>query len=348
MLFVVGFARTTHSPNAQGKKSLQTDKILLSQLIQNQMKKIFYFLTVLCLFLSCHKGEDITPIMGECTDNFPANMNFFEIDNHFPKNYPVSVTYNPLNSNEWIVSLQNRSKKTGAISTEVYVYNTHKKRKYRLIENVFCGSNISNDGWIAFSKDEAIWKIKTDGTGLTQLTNFSACDLNWNPDASILNVFVDGELRMIRNGVMQAFRDVYHLSDHFSQGSWDNTGTKIILKSGDTNGPYLALYDTVSQTYTKLPTDDNTSMKWLQDSKSVLLYNRQGISIMDIYTLEPTLIREKCRSRIYSSLNQSPDGTKLIGVRNDSKYIKENIFELDIYVIEMNTDGTNERRINID
>lgn len=25
MLFVVGFARTTHSPNAQGKKSLQTD-----------------------------------------------------------------------------------------------------------------------------------------------------------------------------------------------------------------------------------------------------------------------------------------------------------------------------------
>lgn len=27
MLFVVGFARTTHSPNAQGKKSLQTENI---------------------------------------------------------------------------------------------------------------------------------------------------------------------------------------------------------------------------------------------------------------------------------------------------------------------------------
>lgn len=298
--------------------------------------------------VSCHKDEDITPAMGECTDNFPENMNFFEIDNRFDKNFPVSVTYNPLNSNEWIVSLQNRSKKTGLTSTDVYIYDIQKKCKHLLIESPFCGSNISKNGWLAFSRDGSIFKIKTDGSELTEIANATACDLNWNPDASILNVFIDGELRMIRNGVMQAFRDVYQLSDHFERGYWDNSGTKIILKSGDINGPYLALYDTVSRTYTKLPTDDNTAMTWLQDGKSVILYNRQGISIMDIHTLESTIIREKCRSRIYSSLNQSPDGTKLIGIRNDIKHIKENIFENDIYVIEMNADGTNERRIWID
>lgn len=315
------------------------------------MKKIFYSLLIIFMFLSCHKDEDITPSWGECIDNFPEYDSFqvfTEFEYQEPKHYPQFVNYNPLNPNELIVSFLNTRKLKGLGTNTLYLYNRSKKCKQKLVENPFCSSNISQNGWLAFSKDGSIFKIKTDGSELTEIANFAACDLSWNPDASILNVFVDGELRIIRNGLMQQFRDVYQLSDHFGRGYWDNTGTKIILKSGDTNGPYLALYDTVNRTYTKLPTDDNTHMTWLQDSKSVILYNRAGISVMDIYTLESTLIRESCRSRIYSSLNQSPDGTKLIGIRNDIKHVKKNIFENDTYIIEMNIDGTNERRIWID
>ena len=76
------------------------------------MKKLLYFLITIFCFLSCHKDLDIPPVIGDCSEDgdFPAVGFVSGSDQtvHFPNCYPEKVNYNPDNSNELIIWLQNK------------------------------------------------------------------------------------------------------------------------------------------------------------------------------------------------------------------------------------------------
>ncbi len=314
------------------------------------MKKYNIFILVFIAFIfSCRPtDEDITPVLGECDSNFPENLHIIGLsDSKEARKYPISAYYNPLNQNELLV-YEKKKEPSGLMSMDLYLFDRTKKCKKKIVDNLFLGSsNISENGWIAFVKNGETWKIKTNGSQLSKVTNFLASNLNWNPDASSLLLFADGELKIAENGTVRNLRDVYGLSDQFDFGYWDYTGTKLLLKSGDINGPYISTYDTVSHSYNKLMYSQNNGyMDWLRDNLHVIWYNNEGISILNTETGESTLIRSECESRIYFSLKPSPDGTKIIGIRNDIIWIKGQTFENDYNIIEMNIDGTNERRID--
>lgn len=308
------------------------------------MKKLIYFLITIFCFLSCHKDIDITPIIGDCNDDdFPEPSRGTSFTYNDPKEYPVSVNYNPTNPNELIVSW--KTEKTGRV--DVYVYDREKRKKRLLIENLFCGSNISQDGWIAFCKDNALWKIKTDGSQLTKIADFLVCGLDWNPDGTMLSFFADSKIRVIQNGIVQTLDDLYGLNAFATHAKWDYSGTKIALSNTS-----VSIYDTITKEYTKLEVIDgaNPGIAWLRNGHEILWNNWSGIYKTDIYTQATTQIRDICRSRVEGIMMQSQDGSKLIGIRYDYRYVGKKKYDIDsdIYVIEMNTDGSNERRIWID
>ncbi len=318
------------------------------------MKKYNIFILVFIAFIfSCRPtDEDITPVLGECEDVFPdfdtvVVFGDLPIEQRRDKTYPQSVSYNPLNNNELIITV--RKKKASGDELDLYLFDRTKKCKNKILDSrpSSTSSIITENGWIAFGKNGALWKIKTDGSQLTQLTNFLPIIYTLSPDGSSLLFRANQQLQLLKNGEIKPITEVYPLSGTFMNGRWDYSGTKLYLEHATVTGGYLGMYDTVTQIYQEYPyTQFNSNVEPLREPNKVIWYNEEGISILNVETGESTLLRSICESRSYTSLRTSPDGTKIIGIRHDARHIRKDIYEWDIYIIEMNIDGTNERRID--
>ena len=80
------------------------------------------------VFSCTHTDEDITPILGECEDVYPTFTSAFgnlPIEQRRDKTYPQSVSYNPLNSNELIITV--RKKKASGDELDLYLFDRTKK-----------------------------------------------------------------------------------------------------------------------------------------------------------------------------------------------------------------------------
>lgn len=311
------------------------------------MKKIIYFLITIFLFLSCHKDEDITPTIGNCSIDdadfpIPDSNTYFNGDlngTKLPNCYPSVVNYSPTNSNELIIWYENKA------GMYIYRYDRIKKKKSLIVKDVFCSSIVNENGWIAYTKDNTLWKIKTDGSENTKIVDYFVCNLYWNTDGTMLSFFADGSFHIIKNDTVYNLSNFYDLEGYYNIMQWDYSGTKIALSGS-------LIYDIPTKKIISLTnTNENCfDIIWLRNGHEIIWDDWTGIYKTDIYTQETTQMRDKCKSRKEFICMNSLDGSKLIGIRYDYKYVDKRKYDIkgEVYVIEMNADGSNERRIWID
>jgi hypothetical protein len=118
---------------------------------------------------------------------------------------------------------------------------------------------------------------------------------------------------------------------------------------------YVSTYSTMTKTKLKLfekevlpnaQFDHFFSMSWHPNSKICFIISFSGLWSYNIETKEQVFIRPTvCKSRSYTSVNVSSDGTKLIcGVHLYKPIGVRNVLNKDIITI-MNIDGSCEKRV---
>ncbi len=179
----------------------------------------------------------------------------------------------------------------------------------------------SPDGeWIAFNIGTQIYKIKKDGSELTQLTfegrNFSS---DWSPDGerlAITNSLSGITLILASDGkVIQSLHGAGGVTD------WNADGTATNGVRVDDWAKFL-IYDlnlnTVTQELDASPGEDNRDPKYSPDGSRIVFQNPRGIWVMnangkDLRRIIPSHLYWNYRPEIYSAYpSWHPDGKHII------------------------------------
>lgn len=296
---------------------------------------------------SCKKDPPIYPEDG-CYD-FPESSSFFGYNVIFPENSFEAPFYSSVNPVE-IFYIQNYN--------EVGHPNELRSRNLitgtdRLIvsDGVWGQSDMNSGEWILFNHaDNQVWKIKSNGDSLTQLTvsglNHSA---RWSPTGDrfiyrhesgsayyAIIADVDGNPLDTLNGFNYAY------------GDWSPDG--MCISCWEMNGglPTIIYYDLNDQTthaVTSLSNADNIvySQNWSPDGESIYLTAHDGIYKVNVATHTCVLLMASCESKTHFFVCVSPTGGKIAVDRTVSWIEGENDMPFEEYIVELNSDGTGER-----
>ncbi len=313
----------------------------------------YIFLIGIILTLSTCKVDE--PIFVDCAPFYYPDGHLFDIETiTYPegeKNFGY-IRSNPNNSKELIFY-----GKMGYPVEGIYKYNIETFQSELIIAaNVMNHIDFSSSDWIIFDSKYDIFKCKSNGDSITQLTftdrNFWPV---WSPDGSQILyqrwsdegtewVIIDDEGNYIE-------KPPFKMGDQIS--SWSPDGKKIIFdRTSDacvegTRGLFYYNFDNNEVVdITKAIAGicyPSGFIDWYNDSNTILisagLY--RGIYRANILTMETEVIQEACSTNRYLSFTLMADNSTIIAVKKDVKQNPElwyNTFE-DISVIQINPDG---------
>lgn len=309
--------------------------------------KYILFLFILTTIAGCrYNKEEIDdpvvdpPIEAECVElgDPPGLLEWTYVSDGQPDYF--QPCYNPNNVNEIIYSTN---------GSKVYKYNfiTHERTF------IFEGTQIAaacwgSNGWILLNPNDAnVWKIRDDGTELTQLT-FSGQDYSphWNTEGTMFVVSrsFNGPHKTILFTDIGEPMDTMNWVNVGNNSSWlhptyivsmSNTGPKVFDPYGD------------SLVYWHEGNFQNaTASEWISNTEFVWAY-RNGIYRTNYVTGQTTQIKESCYSRLYLFPTYHAASNKLIWRRSNLTHLHDNIVEATSRLYMMNTDGTGEAEIHI-
>lgn len=223
-----------------------------------------------------------------------------------------------------------------------------------MISNVnYCGYRMSWSltDWIIFNQTlYNIWKIKSDGSGLIQLTslgeNFSPV---WKPDGQFFLYYTTtgGFFPIIadENGT-----PVDTININATMYSW-STNDVILHSTNYQSIAVMALYNIGDHTLTPLTEIPYYGVvEWLPDNINFIARRDSDGTLWKINTQtgETTLIKEPCGDKyLYGSFSVSPDGTKLLMERIDAIMVDSFHYKINNDIVLMNIDGSNEQIIEL-
>ena len=308
------------------------------------------FCALLFISVGCQK-EDVDQ-KQVCKDIPPSSSPFgYEIVG--TSRLMNRICFNPNNADE-IAFLKPQEEGISALWT----WNLKTNQQKKLVEHIWFQPDWSNQGWIAFTRPDAhIWKIKSNGDSLTQVTfkneNYYP---NWSSDGKslLLRRVTNNNAYVVRldNSGKELFATDKIGGTAFQRISPD--GTKISGVTMDYDVKYVIGYYTVPD-FSFIPLkefDVSHSGKgfilgaaWHPDSKTLFWSNQFGLFKSDIFTNNTILLKKGCNSRIFMHPAVSPDGNTLvverldISVEGNTKYQDMNIWMMDL-------NGNNERKFN--
>jgi hypothetical protein len=256
--------------------------------------------------------------------------------------------YNPKNSNEFVCVQSNASDTASSPIQSLISFNVETGFKTVIYKgDIMNQPKWGSQGWIVFTSwpDQQLWKIKSDGTSLTQITYDADCKhdfADWNPDGNKI-VFdftkANGSFnsRIIDiNGNL-----VKDLDTSFGGNSiWLADGISI---AGINHGqPHIINLNTGA--ITKIP---YFGWRWFPDQKSWLTSNSSGLFVYRsaINTLQK--IRNNCQNNQYNFFSISNDGTKILADRTFRKLLDSLTILQEQDIVIMNANGSGEQVINI-
>jgi len=165
--------------------------------LQEMKKWIYLGLCSAILFAGCKKDKTVAvgcpwPVsqfaLDTVTDSLQSCMSIYGYTTKHVNHYDYfNPTFNPNNSNEFcFLRVDNQSQQRS-----IYTYDLCSQVLTHVTDNVFSDLSWSKKDWIAFSDGSNIWKVKSGGDSLTQLTfRSNSCYWPyWNPDGSKLAFF---------------------------------------------------------------------------------------------------------------------------------------------------------------
>lgn len=199
--------------------------------------------------------------------------------------------------------------------------------------------------WILFNYDEEIWKIKSNGDSLTQLTfgtyNFSP---EWSMDCT---KFIYRDQKIQKNIIANS--DGVHL-DTIDVGGFDIPCWQhdtMICGVGpawaSTANPYNNTWDIV---YDFEDTGFCGSAQWID--KQNFIWTCHGIYMSNYLTKETTVIKSSCNAKIYLYPSYCPSADKIYFLVLNRRLKNINTIENTTQIKMMDTDGSDEVEILID
>lgn len=320
----------------------------------------FLILTTFSLMLLCIGGCKKDPHLlsngSDCSD-FPMSSSSigYQYQNRNPTLDRKAACFNPNNIAEIVLTIGDSLNSAG---DNLYTLNLNTGQKTFLASNAWYQPKWSANNWIVFNRiDSQIWKIKSNGDSLTQLTFYGEnYDPEWSPDGNKL-IFRQEISPMF--SVMVTTQNGYKLDSmantFYGRGAWAPNSTKIATIFNAFTGHNIGLIDIQSKTvnaitsYSEQSSTAKTiinSMDWSNDSQSVFWCSGYGLYKTDVNTGTTTQLKFGCDRKYYMYPSISPDGQKIIVERIDAKLLNDNTIysEYNLYIMDIN--GDNETKIN--
>ena len=309
------------------------------------MKKTIHLTTLLFFILSSiacqkHKTFNIEP----CEELVLLSEVVPDFDYIIAKPFYVKASFNPNNSNE-IVFIDK-------FEETVCIYNIETGVKRTLygdsLEPLFA-PHWGNKDWILLSLSGNIYKIKSNGDSLTQLTfAIPAFAPKWNMEANKFFYNTGGlispSLTIIcdENGIsLDSLPNSMH-------GSWQHDS--LLLLNDDWNGiivfnPNTGYRENISNASRHV--GGAGAVQWIDDEHFIET-NNLGIFKVNYKTHEAiTLPVDVCSSRSYRIDGFSEQSQKLIFTKIESEILDWHTIKQRVSIVTMNTDGMEEEEIII-
>lgn len=326
----------------------------------NTIKLKFLILAIFALLfiwqVGCKKDPRIFPDGSVCEDfpSSPAGIGY-QYQSRNPTLNKWASCFNPNNAAEIVFTTGDSIITSG---NNLYTLNLNTGQKIYLANNVWFQPKWSVKNWIVFNRvGSQIWKIKSNGDSLTQLTFMNEnYDPEWSPDGEKL-VFrqVIGSMYYIMittaNGVkLDSITNAY-----YGDGAWSPNNTKIATVFNASTGHNIGLIDLQSKAINALTSYSEQSstaktiilnMAWSIDSQFIFWCSGYGLYKTNVNTGTTTQLKYGCDMKSYIFPSISPDGQKIIVVRTDQKLLNQNTIygENNLYMMDIN--GENETKIN--
>ena len=312
----------------------------------------YSFLTVILLLYSCRKDKvpQISPenIIEEACDCIPlSTSNIGVFDQYIQgEKYYLWPQFNPNNDNE-IIYVETSP---GNIKL-LYKLNLVTLEKTLIFEGKMpYEPSWGFDDWILLNlMDYQIWKIKSDGTQLTQVTSNGAW---FHPEWSL------------SDDKFIAYHGYVDVNDFYSGVVWDVNGAVIdsfewsptvgswrhpLYYGGVSTEKVVVIDPLANQFISTLNTDPNksyNSFNWISEYEA-LLTNIDGMYRYNIYTKDITKLKCSCSSRWYIGGTTNSSNTKIIYQLALLTRIDGGTVQEERELVIMNFDGTDETIINI-
>ena len=323
------------------------------------------FLLYIIILFGCGK-EELTTIIKEpipsinCTFNHtepatnPPDTTFETCPTTSPEiiyknrySYERPI-FNPNNFNE-LAYLRLDTENISA-GYELFTFNFCTGENQRVTDKAFYDLDWSIKDWISFtSYDQNIYKIKSNGDSLTQLTfGDTNCKAYWNKNGTQLlylkSFSSDAGIKIISEGgeIIETINDFFP-----SYINWHND---VISYSCDDLHYCIGNYNLETQ-IEEVVDNDNTMESILApfylESTNRYLWDGLEIGLTNENTLEKTILAKTTATKYLTLSDISPD-EKIIAIhRTNVKVIGACTHEHDTAIYLMDIDGTNERRLII-
>jgi len=312
------------------------------------MKNLFFFLSLFSflIIISCKKEkistsdcEEIEQVYDDIWPNYPLFLSKGDIYSH--------PQFNPKNSEEVLFLIR----ATQNSEPNLIKYNISTKEHQEIIEGIpYTRARWSKKDWIIFSIQKDIWKIKSSGDSLTQLTFTGSCYkpewdisgnrftyrklLNNTPDLSVVANIENTETDTFFNGIIQY------------DGSWQHP-SKFCYMDGDG----LVVGDFIDNEIERVIEINNpmsvSSSEWI-DEKNIIWADQKGVYITNINTKSQETILSTCNSKWYATPDYSSQSNKLLMIRKRRVETSEEFGDLFQELVIMNLDGSDEEVISIE
>ncbi len=319
---------------------------------------LIFFLLFLTFYTSCKKDKDLEIECNSCDCQpippSPSEWGYsflvggFDIQN---------TSFNPNNDNELVYSVKNYSEN----SFGIFKYDLTTQESVQIYDgdsnyNVDWGIN----DWVIFTSTEGyIWKVKSNGDDLTQLTFLGgASSAQWNSTADSIvfrksweniSVVID------ENGIgldtlsdfFSALGQAWNHPKYISGISLGSLTLKSIKDSSLTNirnlSNDLSIYNGCEEEVI-----GTGGVVWENDN--IYYSHSLGVFKSDINGIQPSLIKESCSTKRYTSPSINKSKNKLLFVRWDQKIVgeAENTLLTTKELVTMNLDGSDETILEVE
>jgi hypothetical protein len=309
----------------------------------------------------CLKGIDSYTIEAinentliDCSDCPFDCQEVFSEEIRYDYFYPV---FNPNDKDE--IAYLRFDNTTWGVEHELWKLNLCTGEHLLLSENAAYGLSWSVKEWLIYTGvDQQIWKVKSNGDSLTQMT-FSG-DYNrhpkWNPggDKYLYNTQNSSDnWYIISNEKGEPIDTIVELETSAHYNWIDTDKISFLTSNGSTSFlQYIELTD--YSIYSILGIDHSQGHDSLVQSTSGLLSENsivwcaiKVIGKTDMNTGQTTYLKSGFSNRRYWFLDVSRDNSHLLFARQDRYQIDECNYDSEYRIFIMDTNGENERKINI-